>query len=52
MTSVVMDEIGRLIEEEVQRRVNDVLGPLLEYISSTYDISISQVMRDAAVCIP
>ena len=52
MESTLMNDIGKLIEEEVQRRVNDVLAPLLEYISSTYDISLQQVMRDASTCIP
>jgi hypothetical protein len=43
-----MNEINRLVEEEVQRRVNDTLAPLIEYISVTYDISLQQVMRDLA----
>lgn len=44
-----MDEIGKLIEEEVQRRVNDTLEPLLQYIAKTYDISLNQILRDATV---
>lgn len=39
-----MDQILRLIEEEVEKRVNKVL----EKISQTYDISLRQLLRDLA----
>jgi hypothetical protein len=39
-----MEQILRLIEEEVEKRVNKVL----EKISQTYDISMRQLLRDVA----
>jgi hypothetical protein len=43
----LLGQIEILIEEEVQRRVDETLTPLLEYISKTYDISMKQLMMDA-----
>jgi hypothetical protein len=41
-----MDQIARLIEEEVERRVTEKLTAALEKISQTYDISLRQLLRD------
>lgn len=41
-----MDQIARLVEEEVERRVNERLTAALEKISQTYDISLRQLLRD------
>lgn len=43
----LLGQIEGLIAEEVQRRVDETLTPLLEYISRTYDISFKQLMEDA-----
>ena len=39
-------QILNLIQEEVERRVTDRLGRVLEKISQTYDISMRQLLRD------
>lgn len=41
-----MEQIARLIEEEVERRVTERLTAALEKISQTYDISLRQLLRD------
>lgn len=41
--------IAQMIEEEVERRVSERIGSILEYISKTYDVSIKQLMKDAAL---
>ena len=43
-----MEQIARLIEEEVERRVNERLTAALEKISQTYDISLRQLLRDTS----
>lgn len=40
--------ILEMINEEVERRLSDKIGKVLEYVSKTYDVSIKQLMRDAA----
>lgn len=42
----LMDQIAQLIEEEVEKRVNERLKAVLEKISKTYDISLRQLVRD------
>lgn len=42
----LLGQIEALIEEEVQRRVDASLTPMLEYISRTYDVRLDQLMRD------
>lgn len=37
-----------MINEEVERRLTDKIGKVLEYVSKTYDVSIKQLMKDAA----
>ena len=39
-------QILNLIQEEVERRVTDRLGKVIDKISQTYDISIRQLLRD------
>jgi hypothetical protein len=41
-----MEQITRLIEEEVEKRVNERVNKMLERISQTYDISMRQLLRD------
>ena len=41
--------ISQMIEEEVERRVNERIGQVLEQISKTYDVSMKQLLRDASV---
>ena len=41
-----MDQITKLIEEEIEKRVNERINAVLEKISKTYDISLRQLMRD------
>jgi hypothetical protein len=41
-----MDQIAKLVEEEVEKRVNERLKAVLEKISKTYDISLRQLVRD------
>ena len=43
----LVGQIETLIEQEVQRRVDEALTPLLDYIARTYDISMKQLMDDA-----
>ena len=40
-----MDEINRLIEEEIQRRVNLEITTLLETISETFDIKLKTLLK-------
>lgn len=40
--------ISQIIEEEVERRVNERIGHILEQISKTYDVSMKQLLRDAS----
>ena len=45
-----MDQrILQILEEEVEKRVNERLAQVIEKISQTYDISLRQLMRDVAV---
>lgn len=44
-----MDHIVQLLEEEIEKRVNDRLNQILEKISRTYDISMRQLLRDVSV---
>lgn len=44
--------ISQMIEEEVERRVNERLTKVLEYISQTYDVSMKQLMKDTATIKP
>lgn len=41
-----MDQIIKLLEDEIDKRVNERLNLVLEKISRTYDISMRQLMRD------
>jgi len=41
-----MDQIVSLLEDEIDKRVNERLNIILEKISRTYDISMRQLMRD------
>lgn len=41
-----MDQITKLLEDEIEKRVNERLNVVLEKISRTYDISMRQLMRD------
>ena len=43
-----MDHISKIIEDEIDKRVNERLGLVLEKISRTYDISLRQLMRDVS----
>lgn len=40
-----------LIEQEVERRVSERIGSLLDHISKTYDVNIKQLTRDATLTI-
>jgi hypothetical protein len=40
--------ILEMINEEVERRLSEKIGKVLEYVSKTYDVSIKQLMKDAA----
>lgn len=40
-----MEQIERLIEEEVERRVNARIQPLLQYIAEKWDISQAHVSK-------
>jgi hypothetical protein len=44
-----MDHVLVLLEQEVEKRVNERLTQVLEKISKTYDISLRQLMRDVSV---
>ena len=35
-----------MINEEVERRLTDKIGKVLEYVSKTYDVSIKQLMKE------
>lgn len=41
-------QIAKLIEEEVERRLEDRLTKVLEHISKTYDVSMKQLLRDTS----
>lgn len=41
-----MEHVLKILEEEVEKRVNERLTQMLEKISRTYDISIRQLLRD------
>ncbi len=41
-------QIAKLIEEEVQRRVEERLTKVLEHISKTYDVSMKQLLKDTS----
>ena len=41
-----MEQLTRVFEEEVNRRVNDKINEILSKISQTYDISMKQLLRD------
>ena len=41
--------IAQMIEEEVERRINDRIGHILEHISKTYDVSMKQLLKDASM---
>ena len=43
-----MDKIEQLIEEEVTRRLNEKLTNFVQYVSSTYEISLKILLRDVA----
>jgi hypothetical protein len=45
-----MDQIAKLIEEEVQRRVAFGWTARLEIISKLYDIPVEQLIRDTSQC--
>jgi hypothetical protein len=44
-----MDHIVQLLEEEIDKRVNERLTQILEKVSRTYDISMRQLLRDVSV---
>ena len=41
-----MDQVVKLLEDEIDKRVNERINTVLEKISKTYDISMRQLMRD------
>ena len=41
-------QIARLIEEEVERRLEERLTKVLEHISKTYDVSMKQLLKDTS----
>lgn len=43
-----MENITKLIEDEIEKRVNERLNTILEKVSRTYDISLRQLMRDVS----
>lgn len=43
---MILQALTQLVEEEVDKRVNEKLTKYAEYISKTYDISIKLLMRD------
>jgi len=46
MRKTCMDQISKLIEDEIEKRVNERINIMLDKISRTYDISLRQLMRD------
>lgn len=44
----MMDKIEQMIEEEVTRRLNEKLTNFVQYVSSTYEISLKILLRDVA----
>lgn len=47
-----MDRIAEIIEEEIDRRVNERINVLLEYISNHWDISLAQLTKDVPRALP
>ena len=41
-------QIAKLIEEEVERRLQEKLTKVLEHISKTYDVSMKQLLKDTS----
>ena len=41
-----MEHVLKILEEEVEKRVNERMTQMLEKISRTYDISMRQLLRD------
>jgi len=41
-----MEQINQLVEDEINRRVNERIDGILSKISQTYDISMKQLLRD------
>ena len=41
-------QIAKLIEEEVERRLEERLTKVLEHISKTYDVSMKQLLKDTS----
>ena len=44
-----MEHVLKILEDEVEKRVNERMAQMLDKISRTYDISMRQLMRDVAV---
>jgi hypothetical protein len=43
---MILQALTKLVDEEVEKRVNEKLTKYAEYVSKTYDISIKLLMRD------
>jgi hypothetical protein len=43
-----MEHILKILDEEVEKRVNERMTQMLEKISRTYDISMRQLLRDVS----
>lgn len=41
-------QIAKLIEDEVERRLEERLTKVLEHISKTYDVSMKQLLKDTS----
>jgi hypothetical protein len=41
-------QIAKLIEDEVERRLQEKLTKVLEHISKTYDVSMKQLLKDTS----
>ena len=41
-------QIAKMIEEEVERRLEERLTKVLEHISKTYDVSMKQLLKDTS----
>jgi hypothetical protein len=41
-------QIAKLIEQEVERRLEERITKVLEHISKTYDVSMKQLLRDTS----
>jgi hypothetical protein len=44
-----MEHVLKILEDEVEKRVNERMSQMLEKISRTYDISMRQLLRDVSV---